>query len=161
MLRTTKILCLLTTLCWPPSAVADEPTAIESQSARDAELAKSLTGATLVGDFTVTGQEKINPQSERYELTSAKHLENDNWLFVARIQYGDHDVTLPIALPIKWAGDTPVITVDNIGFPGLGTYTARVMIYQDHYAGFWSGADHGGHLFGVVERGDTDPKVAD
>lgn len=161
MLHITKTCCLLATLCWTLGAAADEPAAIESQSARDAELAKSLTGATLVGNFTVTGQEKINPQSERYELTSVKHLEDDNWLFVARIQYGDHDVTLPIALPIKWAGDTPVITVDNIGFPGLGTYTARVMIYQDHYAGFWSGADHGGHLFGVVERGDAKPHTVE
>jgi hypothetical protein len=25
------------------------------------------------------------------------------------------------------------------------------MIYHDHYAGFWTGKDHGGHLFGVVE----------
>jgi hypothetical protein len=28
------------------------------------------------------------------------------------------------------------------------------MIYRDHYAGFWSGADHGGHLFGMIERGE-------
>jgi hypothetical protein len=26
------------------------------------------------------------------------------------------------------------------------------MIYNDHYAGFWSGADHGGHLYGTVEH---------
>ena len=105
-----------------------------------------------VGQFTVTGTEMSDPKPERYELTGVKHVGDGNWMFVARIKYGNHDVTLPITLPVKWAGDTPVITVDKMSFPGLGTYTARVMIYEDHYAGFWSGADHGGHLFGVVER---------
>ncbi len=152
MFCVVKIVCFVSILCCSLPTSADEPHAASAQAKREAELATSLTGAMLVGNFTVAGQKTLNPQPERYELSSVKHLEGDNWLFVARIQYGDHDVTLPIALPIKWAGDTPVITVDKIGFPGLGTYTARVMIYDDHYAGFWSGADHGGHLFGVVER---------
>lgn len=123
-----------------------------------ANLEASLTGSALVGQFTVTGRETSEPKPERYEITSVRHVGDGNWMFVARIKYGDHDVTLPITLPIKWAGDTPVITVDKMPFPGLGTYTARVMIYEDHYAGFWSGAGdnvnpHGGHLFGTVERG--------
>lgn len=115
-------------------------------------LEASLSGAALVGQFTITGAETTDLKPERYELTGVKHVGDGNWMFVARIKYGNHDVTLPITLPVKWAGDTPVITVDKMSFPGLGTYTARVMIYEDHYAGFWSGADHGGHLFGVIER---------
>ena len=161
MIRCKHIVYFFAVLGWPLFAAADEPALKDAQATRNAELASSLTGATLVGNFTVTGQEKLNPQAERYELSSVKHLEGDNWLFVARIQYGDHDVTLPIALPILWAGDTPVITVNNIGFPGLGTYSARVMIYDDHYAGFWNGADHGGHLFGVVERGNAKSQAAE
>lgn len=114
-------------------------------------LEQSLSGATLVGHFTVTGEKAGEPAAERYELLSVNHVGDGTWMFVARIKYGDRDVTLPITLPVKWAGDTPVITVDKMAFPGLGTYTARVMIYDGHYAGFWSGANHGGHLFGVVE----------
>lgn len=123
-----------------------------------AALEKSLSGSALVGSFTVTGGQAEQPlrlNSERYELAAVKHLDGDQWLFQARIAYGQHDVTLPLTLPVKWAGDTPVISVDAMPFPGLGTYTARVMIYRDHYAGFWAGADHGGHLFGVVERDRT------
>jgi hypothetical protein len=118
-------------------------------------LEESLTGAALVGQFTVSNAGVGSPKPERYELTGVKHVGDGNWMFVARIKYGDHDVTLPITLPIRWAGDTPVITVDKMAFPGLGTYTARVMIYDDHYAGFWSSAGnekHGGHLFGTVEH---------
>jgi hypothetical protein len=125
-----------------------------SADQRIADLEKSLSGAALVGQFTVTGVETGKPDDERYELGEVKHLGDDQWLIQARIRYGEHDVTLPLTLPIKWAGDTPVITVDDVQFPGLGKYTARVMIYRDHYAGFWTGADHGGHLFGTIERGE-------
>lgn len=125
------------------------------EHSRYAALEKSLTGSALVGHFTVTGKETSDPRAERYEIAAFKHVGEGNWLIIARIKYGDHDVTLPITLPIKWAGDTPVITVDKMAFPGLGTYTARVMIHDDHYAGFWSGGDHGGHLYGVVEHDQT------
>ncbi len=161
MFRHTKSACLLLVSCLACSAIAAEPDANNTQASREAEFAESLTGATLVGNFTVTGQERLDPKADRYDLTSVKQLEDGNWLFVARIVYGDHDVAISIALPVKWAGDTPVITVDKVGFPGLGTYTARVMIYEDHYAGFWQGAERGGHLFGVVERGDAKSQAAD
>lgn len=133
---------------------ADEPARQleQTESARFAALEKSLTGATLVGNFTVTGRETIELTKERYELQGVQHVEGEMWLFQARIRYGEHDVALPLTLPVRWAGDTPVICVDKMGFPGLGTYTARVMIYDDHYAGLWSGGDHGGHLFGIVEK---------
>lgn len=122
------------------------------QEQQYAALQKSLSGSVLAGNFTVTGEKPTGPKVDRYELVDVRHVGNGNWMFVARIQYEDHDVKIPITLPIRWAGDTPVITVDKMPFPGLGTYTARVMIYEDHYAGFWSGADHGGHLYGLIER---------
>jgi hypothetical protein len=134
---------------------AEELKLTPEQEKQYAELEATLSGSVLVGNFTVTGDKTSEPKAERYELIMVKHVGDGNWMFVARIQYGDHDVKLPITLPIKWAGDTPVITVDKMSFPGLGTYTARVMIYDGHYAGFWSGADHGGHLYGVVERGEA------
>ena len=108
----------------------------------------------LAGQFTVVGREGP-PMKERYELGEVKHLDGELWLISARIKYADHDVSVPLTLPIRWAGDTPVITVDELSIPGLGTYTARVMIYRDHYAGFWTAGDHGGHLFGVLEHPQT------
>jgi hypothetical protein len=121
---------------------------------RTAALSQLLSGATLVGHFTVTGEKPALPATERYELGEVKPLNGENWSFPVRIRYGDHDVTVPLALPIRWAGDTPVVCVDGVGIPGLGVYTARVMFYRDHYAGFWEGADHGGHLFGVIQRSE-------
>lgn len=116
-------------------------------------LEKSLSGCTLVGQFTINGRGDMRPSAERYELTSVKHLQGDMWLITARIKYGEHDVTVPLPLPIRWAGDdTPVITLDEFSVPGMGTYSARVMIYKDKYMGYWSAQDHGGYLFGAVEH---------
>lgn len=137
------------------SAAADtskEGTALDAHAARLQELEKSLSGAALVGRFTDSSKVDGLPTPERYELAAVKHLGNNQWLFKARIRYGEHDVTVPLTLPILWAGDTPVITVDKAPVIGLGQFDARVMIFRDHYAGYWSGGDHGGHLFGKVVR---------
>jgi hypothetical protein len=111
-----------------------------------------LDGATLVGHFTLTGREATDLKEERYNLKSVEKLPNGRWLFRAQIRYGDHDVTVPLPLPVEWAGDTPMIVVDKLAIPGLGTFDARVMFFKDHYAGYWSGGDHGGHLFGVIKH---------
>jgi hypothetical protein len=81
------------------------------------------------------------------------------WLIQARIQYGEHDVTLPITVPIHWAGDTPVIVVDNLGLPPFGAVSARVMFFADHYAGYWKHGDHGGHLFGVIKPAENEASL--
>ena len=43
-------------------------------------------------------------------------------------------------------------TLDDVMVPGFGTFTCRVMIDGDQYAGTWSGGDHGGHMFGRIEH---------
>jgi hypothetical protein len=119
-----------------------------------AKLEKMLSGATLVGQFTVNGRGESRLSPERYELSSVKHMKGDMWLVTARIKYGDHDLTVPLPLPIRWAGDTPVITLDKFTVPGMGAWSARVMFYDGRYMGYWSSAenpDHGGYLFGKIE----------
>ena len=139
-----------------PAATA-KPGAATPDPAREKlekEFAAKLTGAVLVGHFTVEGEDKP-PAEERYEINKVSKLTGDMWLFTARVKFGDKDVTVPMPLPVKWAGDTPVISVTKTTIPGLGTYTARVLFYGDHYAGTWSGGDHGGHLWGRIERKDA------
>jgi len=60
------------------------------------------------------------------------------WVFQARIQYGDHDVNVPVPVKILWAGDTPVLTMTDAGLPGLGPVTERLLYYRDLYAGTWA-----------------------
>jgi len=115
-----------------------------------------MSGATLVGRFTLIEDKQEQPLKEdRYTLGTVKKLPNGLWSFETRIQYGDHDVKVPLALEVKWAGDTPVITLTDVLVPGLGTFTSRVLVYRDWYAGTWSGGNHGGHLFGRIVHGDA------
>jgi len=162
-IRLSILLGLMLLSATTSSAIAEQPTSPTEvqQSKRVAALEKSLTGATMVGYFTDSNAPPAKLTADRYDLKSVRHLGEDQWLFQTRIRYGEHDLTLPLTLPIYWANDTPVITVKDMVIPGLGTFNARVMIYDNHYAGFWSGADHGGHMFGKIEREKSEEGIGE
>ena len=65
---------------------------------------------------------------------------------------GLNGATVPIAVPMRWVGDTPVIMMTNTGLPGIGTYSVRVFFYGDHYAGTWQGERAGGFMSGRLEK---------
>jgi hypothetical protein len=143
-----------------PALVAQEEAAAAKEVSPELEAAfkKMLDGATLVGHFTLSARNLADLKEERYHIESIEKLAGDRWLFRSRIRYGDHDVTVPLPLPVKWAGDTPMIVVDELAIPGLGTFDARVMFFKNHYAGYWRHGEHGGHLFGVIQHGDEGQK---
>ena len=126
-------------------------------------LSKYLTGTRWTGQFTVVGNDAKPPAPEQYEILEAnKADEGDNWNLVVRIKYGKNDVTLPLPpLEIKWAGETPVITVDRLTIPTMGTFDARVLIRRGQYAGTWAHDDVGGHLFGTIEKMESDGESDD
>ena len=155
----------------PTSAKAEDKPAAKKEEAKkegtpsQAELEKefeqTLSGCYFRGFFTNRGQEvKQGLKEEKYTISSIKKLEgnDDLWVFNCRIQYGDHDLTLPLVLKVKWAGDTAVITLTDMLVPGLGKFTSRVVVYRGQYAGTWDGGDHGGHLFGKIEKIDAEKK---
>ena len=151
-LRTTLLLIAIAggTVRAQETAEPAIPPEQREQLYREFEL--MMSGVALVGHFTVTGNEKP-PAKERYEISSVKKLpQGDYWMFVARIAYGDKDVTLPLPLEVKWAATTPVITLSDLTIPGLGTFSARVLVHDGKYAGTWSHGEVGGLLYGVVER---------
>jgi len=114
---------------------------------------KKLSGVKLVGQFTILGRDTGDLPSESYTINSVKKMsEGDYWLFNARIQYGDKDVAVPLPLEVKWAGNTPVITLTDFTIPAMGTFSSRVVIYKNKYAGTWTHGKVGGHLFGVIEK---------
>jgi hypothetical protein len=161
---TTAVLLVLAAsrgLADEPQKSDAKPKAEPSREELIKKLEGDLTGATLIGQFTVTGRENREPKAEEYTISSAMKLpDGDLWLIRARVKYGDKDMTVPIPLEIKWAGDTPVITLTNLGIPGLGTFTSRVVIYDNRYAGTWQHDKVGGHLFGRIEKA-KDEKVKD
>ncbi|MCR9296896.1 MAG: hypothetical protein NXI32_29655, partial [bacterium] len=94
---------------------------------------------------------------ESYEIQKVeKQPEGDWWLITARIKYGERDMVFPVPLEVKWAGTTPVMTLDNMTIPGFGTFGARVVFHKDKYAGTWQHDNVGGHMFGIVEIASTE-----
>ena len=130
-----------------PAAPAPPKPAGEDRAALEEKFIKQMSGCALVGHFTDSARPDAAPREERYVITKVTKGAGDLFIFQAR--FGK--VNLPLPIPVKWAGDTPVISVTNMGIPGMGAYTARVVIYDGQYAGMWSGATHGGNLWGKIE----------
>jgi len=124
-------------------SVADPKAGLEEQ------FRSMMSGVTLVGHSVSSNRDGLSDE-ERYVIEKATKLTGDTWLLQARLQYGSHDIPVPVPVQIKWAGDTPVITLTDLTIPGLGTYTARVLFYRDQYVGTWSSKDRGGQLFGKL-----------
>ena len=128
------------------------PTRQNTLTPNEQRFQEMLSGVTLAGHFTITGeQDSSTLREEKYTIRKITKLSNDYWLFFARIQYGGRDVTVPLKLEVKWADDTPIITLTDLELP-LGTFTARVIIYRGQYAGTWSNNRVGGHLFGIITK---------
>ena len=130
------------------------------QTKRYSLFEERLNNVALIGSFTVSGKENQAPKPERYEIKNVRKLEQgDIWLINARIKYGDKDVQLPLPLEVKWAGMTPVISLDKTTIPGMGTFSAHVVIDEDKYAGTWTHGEVGGALFGRIEKIGDDAKA--
>jgi hypothetical protein len=131
----------------------DKPESPPEQAALEKKFAEDMSGVIFAGHFSVTRDGKETPaEMEKYTIASVSKVKDDVWRFTARIQYGKHDVTIPMDLQVKWAGDTPMISLTNLTIPLLGTFTSRVLIYGDRYAGTWEHGKTGGHLWGRIEK---------
>jgi hypothetical protein len=153
--------------CFSPPLDAEQKSTEQANSSDrqaklEAALSKMLSGATLEGSFTSTGAggDSAKLSRDKYTLGQVRKVSGDVWQIPARIQYGEKDITLPIVLPIRWAGDTPVVTVDDLPMPGFGTVSARVMFFEGHYAGYWKHGDHGGNMFGVIHPAEKEQPKA-
>ena len=122
-----------------------------SQDTLDRKFEEMMKGVSLVGRSSRQNSDKISTE-EKYVIEGVSKLTAETWLFRARFQYGGKDIPIPVPVTIKWAGDTPVITLTDVNIPGMGSWTARVILYRDQYAGTYSGAKGGGQMFGKIVR---------
>jgi hypothetical protein len=138
------------------TSITEEPQA-PSKEELIKNLEKTLTGAKLTGRFTVKGKEDMAPAPEEYTITSARKLiDGDQWMITARIKYGKTDKSYPVPIDIQWAGTTPIMTLDKVAIPGLGTFSTRVVLHKGMYAGTWQHDEVGGHLFGTITRAEEE-----
>lgn len=124
----------------------------ESLTAAERQFTERMAGASLVGRFTIAGREDRPARPERYDISSVEKVGDDLWRFNARMRYGDVDTTLPVAVPMRFAGDTPMISMTEHTIPGLGTFSVRIFFHGDRYSGTWQHGEYGGHMFGTIEK---------
>ena len=133
--------------------------AIDPASLPDLEraFAERMQNVVLTGHFTLEGRERRDDNPERYEITSVVKVGDARWRFDVHMTYASVDVTLPVVVPIVWAGDTPMVAMTDVSIPGLdGSFTARVMFYENRYAGSWQHGSYGGLMYGTIAPRDAD-----
>ena len=128
--------------------------AVDPASLTDVErqFAERMRNVTLIGSFTTAGQEDRVPRPDRYDIVSVEKVGADLWRFQASCC--GLNGTVPIVVPMRFNGDTPMIMMTETSLPGIGTFTARVFFYGDRYAGTWQHGKVGGHMWGRLEKRD-------
>jgi len=129
--------------------VAPEMTAVEKQ------FQEMLTNVTLDGYFTVGDAAETRP--DRYIIERVTKVKDDVWRFEARVLYNGKDFKAAVPVPVKWAGDVPVLMLSNYSIPGQGIFSARILMYNGMYAGTWGAQSHGGKMFGKIVKNEAPP----
>ena len=141
-----------------------EPIQADPQSRRgglEKQFKESLTDVVLDGIWQVTGKGGLKgneplsePKKERYTIASIVKTGDEHWIVSARIEYAETDVTVPVLVRVVWAGDTPMITIDDLAIPLIGAYSARVIFHKGFYSGIWysNTGNYGGILSGRIVK---------
>ncbi len=129
---------------------------VASLEERERAFVERMQDVALRGHFTVEGRERRDGLEELYEIAEVTKLDGKRWRFDVRVKYLSVDVTLPVIVPIEWAGDTPMVSITNVELPGLGEgFSARVLFYDERYAGTWDHGEYGGLMYGTISpRGE-------
>jgi hypothetical protein len=160
-----KVFCIVAVLLSlvVASAGADEKKSV-ALNEKEQAFADLMKDAVLVGNFTVNRERKegdatkegAKPSPERYGIKGIQKVGEDQWLVHSQIKYGKLDVTVPVPVQVHFANDTPVLSVTDLTIPLVGSeFTARVMFYDNQYAGTWRHGKVSGLMYGRVEKANA------
>jgi hypothetical protein len=153
---TLRLTMKLSLFVLPLLAFAQNPPAAPEMplNAAEKQFQDSMNNVTLAGHYTVGDSAELH--EDKYAIERVSKVRDDMWKFEARIQYNKQDMKVAMTFPVKFAGDTPVISLTNYTVPGFGAFTARVVLYDGAYAGTWAsakpGSKHGGTMFGKIVK---------
>ena len=119
---------------------------------RERLFVERMRESVLVGVFTTDGDPGRTASPERYEIAGVEKVNDELWRFNATMNCCGITGAMPIAVPLRWAGDTPMIAMTDTTLPGLGTFTVRLFFYEDRYAGTWHHGERRGQMHGRIER---------
>ena len=135
--------------------------AVDTASLTDVErqFTERMRDVRLVGTFTIAGREargadgRGGPSDDGYDIASVEKVGDNLWRFNAGMQCCGVKGHIPIVIPMRFVGDTPMIMMTDTGLPGIGTYSVRVFFYGEHYAGTWQNEKGiGGFMSGRIEK---------
>ncbi len=142
----TRIVALAVLLSCAGALAADE---------RDDQFESMMSGVRMEGKFSVDsmgGQPPPEGQfDDLYMVSELERGEGSTWIFKAGMSYGDNmNMEIPVPVRVEWAGDTPVLTMDEQAIEGMGTFTVRLLFFEGRYAGTWQHGPAGGHMWGKL-----------
>ena len=120
------------------------------------QFTERMRDVSLIGSFTVAGREDRTPRSDRYDVSSVEKVGDNLWRFSASMHCCGVNGVIPVVVPMRWNGDTPMIMMTDTSLPGLGTFTVRLFFYGDRYAGTWQHGNIGGQMSGRIEKQHRD-----
>ncbi|QDU93082.1 hypothetical protein [Lignipirellula cremea] len=130
----------------------------------EAEFVAMLKNATLKGTWAPIQQGRLGAEkgNDTYRIARVEKNEAGEWTIVSRISVRGQTIEFPISVSVKFAGDTSVLILDNVrAGPGKANWSARIMFFDDFYAGRWwetTNPEHGGAITGAISRTpDTSP----
>ena len=128
---------------------ASKKPAPKTQAEREQAFMKHLSGTTLTGYFSIVGQKDgAPPAPDSYQITRVTKQGN---FFMFQARFGQTRLP-PLPLRVVWARTKPVITMDTITIPLLGTFSVHLLIDGNLYAGTWSHGKTIGHMWGTIEK---------
>jgi len=119
---------------------------------RERAFTDRMRDVALVGSFTTDGDAAPAPNPERYGIVSVEKVGDDLWRFTADLNCCGIHGRMPVVVPLRWAGDTPMIAMTDTTLPGLGTFTVRLFFHDDRYAGTWQHGERRGQMQGRIEK---------
>lgn len=127
---------------------------VDPASLNDVErqFVEAMKDVNLVGSYTVAGGENRDLRPDGYGIKSVEKVGNDLWRFNAEMHCCGVDGSVPVVVPLRFVGDTPMIMMTDTALPGIGTFTVRLFFYGDRYSGTWQHGDRGGQMSGRIEK---------
>src|SRR6266849_861383 len=102
--------------------------AVNPASLTDAErqFTERMRDVSLVGSFTVTGREDRAPRQDRYDISSVEKVGDNLWRFNAGMTCCGVNGAIPVVVPMRWNGDTPMIMMTDTSLPGVDRKSTRL-----------------------------------
>src|SRR5262245_11890385 len=124
----------------------------------EAKFIAMLKNATLKGTWAPVAGGQLGKEKgdDSYKIARVEKGDGDKWKVVSIFNVQGQEMQFPIPCQVKFAGDTAVLILDNVrAGPGKANWSARIMFFDDVYAGRWwetANREHGGTIAGTITR---------